>query len=67
LTATLTNQNNIDTSASSTASGSASATASPTSSGGAAASSSGSAAVANAPQYVTGFFGAVALAASFLL
>ncbi|EXJ62240.1 hypothetical protein A1O7_02673 [Cladophialophora yegresii CBS 114405] len=68
LTATITNQNDFDSSPSSSASGSASGTASPTASGGATSSSSpDSAAVASAPRMVMGVFGAVALAASFLL
>jgi hypothetical protein len=64
LTATVTNQNNFSEPSSSSGS-----TPSPTSSGAASTSSAagGNGAAANAPQLITGLFGAVALVASFLL
>ncbi|EXJ68477.1 uncharacterized protein A1O5_08270 [Cladophialophora psammophila CBS 110553] len=72
LTATLTNQNNFDTSSSSSAAGTMSATSSPsasaTASGGAASSSSaGLAAPTNGPQLIQGLVAAAGLAVPFFL
>ncbi|KIY02087.1 uncharacterized protein Z520_02225 [Fonsecaea multimorphosa CBS 102226] len=68
LTATLTNQNNFNTSSSSSTSASSSPTASATTSGSAASSSSaGLAAPTNGPQLVQGLIAAAGLAVPFLL